>query len=242
MRLVLLHALPLDGRQWSGQMGILPGRTIAPTLYSFGNSLADWAAGALDAAGDGPLIVVGNSVGGSCALEMARQAPDRIESLILIGTKPGHRAEPDFRERFIAALENDRPATLRTWVDQLLSPTAEEGIRRHVHALAEAQSLADLITGVRVFHGRPDSEDVASSWTKSLVVVHGEHDRTRVAFCGLGQTSPAETAAESRRRNRRRETVADCGHYVNLERPDAFDAILAGIVKSCIAGEGLRAP
>ncbi len=30
LRLVLLHALPLDGCQWIGQMDILPGKTIAP--------------------------------------------------------------------------------------------------------------------------------------------------------------------------------------------------------------------
>jgi pimeloyl-ACP methyl ester carboxylesterase len=158
---------------------------------------------------------------------MARQAPDRIAALVLIGAKAGHRPEPDVRERFIAALENDRPATLRKWVDDLLSPTAADDVRRHVHLLAEAQSLADLITGVRVFHGRRDASDVAAGWRKPLVVVHGEHDRTRAGLATLA--------------NQRIETVAGCGHYVNLERPRALNTILADIVKSCVAGEEFRA-
>jgi pimeloyl-ACP methyl ester carboxylesterase len=47
------------------------------------------------------LIVVGCSVGGSCALELAVAAPDRIAALVLIGTKAERR--PDLHrycERF----------------------------------------------------------------------------------------------------------------------------------------------
>lgn len=76
---------------WTGEMHLLPERTIAPTLYGFGESIEEWARAILDVASEGPLVVVGNSVGGSCALEVARQAPDRIQAIVLIGAKAGVR-------------------------------------------------------------------------------------------------------------------------------------------------------
>jgi len=237
MRLVLLQALPLDGGQWSGQMEILPGRTIAPTLYGLGDTIGQWAAGVLDAAGKldaggaEPLIVVGNSVGGSVALEMVRQAGDRISALVLVGTKIGHRPEPDFRDRFVAALEHDCRSTVRQWVDELLGPAAEPEVRARVHRLAEEQSLADLVRGAQVFHGRPDATGVAAGWTRPLVVVRGQQDCAGVAFAGLRQDGGElpSTTPRPMRPSERVHLVADCGHYVNLERPGEFNAILTKI-------------
>lgn len=64
---------------------------IRPNLYGLGESLEAWAGGVLDLVSTGPLILVGSSVGGSCALEVARLAPDRVAAVALIGAKAGHR-------------------------------------------------------------------------------------------------------------------------------------------------------
>ena len=37
--LLFLHALPLDGSMWAGQMELLPGASFAPTLYGMGDSV-----------------------------------------------------------------------------------------------------------------------------------------------------------------------------------------------------------
>src|SRR5882724_3064882 len=94
LELLFLHALPLDGSMWAGQKHLLPGSTYTPTLYSFGDSIEEWAAAALKLAKGDRLVVVGCSVGGSCALEVAVAAPDRVAALVLIGTKAGHRPDP----------------------------------------------------------------------------------------------------------------------------------------------------
>ena len=81
---------------WASEMQLLPKATIAPTLYSFGESIEDWAKAVLNLATDEALVVVGNSVGGSCALEVARQDPGRVRAIVLIGAKAGLRPDPEF--------------------------------------------------------------------------------------------------------------------------------------------------
>ncbi|MGR9431330.1 alpha/beta fold hydrolase [Rhizobium leguminosarum] len=66
-------------------MELLPGATYAPTLYSFGDRIESWAEKALALTTAKRLVVVGCSVGGSCALEVAALAPDRVAALVLIG-------------------------------------------------------------------------------------------------------------------------------------------------------------
>jgi pimeloyl-ACP methyl ester carboxylesterase len=75
VQLVLLHALPLDGTMWADEMQLRPDATIAPTLYSFGESIVGWARAVLNLVTEDAFVVVGNSVGGSCSLEIARQDP-----------------------------------------------------------------------------------------------------------------------------------------------------------------------
>ena len=85
MTLVLLHPLPLDGSVWDDEMRALSPRTLAPTLYDLGDTISEWAEAVLDLAGPGPLVLVGNSVGGSCAVEVAHLAPERVRAVVLGG-------------------------------------------------------------------------------------------------------------------------------------------------------------
>lgn len=101
--LLLLHALPMDSSMWQAQMGILSGATFSPTLYGFGDRLEAWAKEALKFAKGDRIVVVGCSVGGSCALEVTALAPDRVAAIVLIGTKAARRMDSAFHQ---TALEN----------------------------------------------------------------------------------------------------------------------------------------
>ncbi len=104
--MVLLHPLPFDGSVWSDEMRSLGQGVIAPTLYDHGDSVESWATAVLDAAAPGPLVVVGNSIGGSCAIEVARLAPKRVKLLVLIGAKAAHRRDPEFRDTAVRLLND----------------------------------------------------------------------------------------------------------------------------------------
>src|SRR5919199_2880007 len=93
MRVLFLHALPLDERMWEPQRAAFPD-AVAPRLYGRGASMEGWARSILDEV-EGELAVVGASMGGYCALEVARQAPERVRGLVLVGA----RVEADSPER-----------------------------------------------------------------------------------------------------------------------------------------------
>jgi pimeloyl-ACP methyl ester carboxylesterase len=155
VELLFLHALPLDGSMWTGQQGLLPGATHAPTLYGFGNNVEVWAAEALRLVKSDRLIVVGCSVGGSCAVEVALAAPDRIAALVLIGTKVGHRPEPNLHA---SALQLVREEGLgKAWSlywEPLFSKSSDAALIARAKSIALRQTPENVAKGITAFHTR----------------------------------------------------------------------------------------
>jgi len=113
VKVVLLHALPLDPRMWEPQAEILAGyEVVRPTLYGLGGSTMErWADAVLAQAGPGPLVLVGASMGGYLALAMAARAPERVAGLALLGSRAD--AEPEerkpLRAELVATIRERRP-------------------------------------------------------------------------------------------------------------------------------------
>jgi pimeloyl-ACP methyl ester carboxylesterase len=221
VRVVLLHALPFDRRMWRAEQDLLGGEALAPSLYRFGARLEDWARGVLDLVGDEPLVVVGCSVGGSCALEVARAAPDQVAGIVLVGAKAGVRPDPALRDRAVRLLaERGLEAAWRAFWRPLFGRDTPTDVLAEAHRMALDQDVDDVIRGVRAFHDRRDLTDFARAWPKPLVVVSGDQDRT----------PPPATAAQiatTTAPGRRFHLVPDCGHYVPLEHPTALHTLLA---------------
>ena len=223
--LLLLHALPFDGAMWSEQMGLLPGATCAPALYSLGDDIGDWARGALAMASGQRLIVVGCSVGGSCAIEVAAAAPGRVAALVLIGTKAAHRPEPALRARALETLRDDgMEAAWPAFWKPLLSPRANPRTLARARQLAVGLRPSDVARGVSAFHGRPDRDGFLASFQRPVHVVTGVDDMTP----GL-RTSAAQASAAP---EGHLHIIAECGHYVPLEQPGRLNALLSTIIKA----------
>jgi pimeloyl-ACP methyl ester carboxylesterase len=194
---------------------------LAPTLYGLGGSIEEWAGAVLNLAGAGPLVVVGSSIGGSCALEMTRLAPDRVAALVMVGAKAGHRPEPELRDEVVRALENGGmgEAWPRYW-RPLFGAGARPSAVEVARTIAFNQDIGDVVRGVQAFHNRSDRTAVLSGWPKRLVVVSGDHDRFP------GQQAMATSSAKGEFR-----LVSDAGHYVNLEQPKAVEDVLRRLVQ-----------
>ncbi len=96
MKILLLHAFPLDPSMWEAQQPVLEGHeVVAPSIYGRGSTMDAWA-DSLVGALDGPFdCCVGASMGGGCALALERKLPGLLGALVLSGAHAG----PDAPER-----------------------------------------------------------------------------------------------------------------------------------------------
>ena len=208
---------------WAAEMDLVPGRTVAPPLYRFGPSIHDWATGVLESVGSEPLILVGCSTGGSCALEVAAAAPDRVALVVLVGAKAGVRPEPKFRDTALRRLADEGMAAAgEPYWRPLFGPNAPAGVVSAARQIALSQSVDDMANGVRAFHDRRDLTEFAMTWPRPIFVIGGAQD----------PTFNVEAAAEvTRAPNRAVHLVPDCGHYVNLEQPSVFRELITDAIE-----------
>ncbi len=221
--LLFLHALPLDGSMWVDQLGILPGATYAPTLYDLGVSVEEWAIEALKMVKGNRLIVVGCSVGGSCAVEVVIAAPERIAALVIIGTKVGHRPEPTLHTSTLELVQEKglEEAWNRYWAP-LFSKSAGSSVVAHAKSIALRQPPLSVARGITAFHTRQARDQLLSGFSFPVIVMTGAED------VAPGVERSAEQAEAAPRG--RLHIVPECGHYVPLERPHYLNTVLCGVI------------
>ncbi len=223
--LLFLHALPLDGSMWGRQSNLLPNSTYMPTLYSCGDTVGAWAAGALHHAKDERLIVVGCSVGGSCALEVAAIAPERVAALVLIGTKANYRPDPQLHASVFEMMEkNGLEAAWRTFWAPLFSKSASASVMTAAKETFIRQSAKEIEKGVTAFHTRPSRGEVLSTFSGPVTIVSGAEDIAPGLKVSAAQANSA--------RNGVLMIVPDCGHYVPLEKPERLNEILRDVISA----------
>ncbi|KEQ08968.1 hypothetical protein GV67_10710 [Pseudorhizobium pelagicum] len=227
--ILFLHALPLDGSMWAAQRHLLPNSSYAPTLYGFGQSAEEWAAEALSIVKGKRLIVVGCSVGGSCALEVAALAPDRVAALILIGTKARHRPDPEFREFALEEIaKGDRSGAWATFWEPLFSKKADPTVIDAARQAYVRLPKQDILRGVNVFHTRRSRDDTLAAFPGPVVFVSGAEDIA---------PGPEKTAAQAlTAQDGMVEIIPDCGHYVPLEKPDQLSNIVRRVIYTLEVG------
>jgi pimeloyl-[acyl-carrier protein] methyl ester esterase len=223
MEVLFLHALPLDGSMWADQQEALSVQSHAPTLYGFGTTMRAWAEGALGCVSGDRVVVVGCSVGGSCALELAALAPDRIAALVLIGTKVRHRPDPALHASALDLLASEglEQAWRRFW-EPLFSHAAGDDVIRRARDIALRQSPEHIAAGVSVFHTRPSRDQTVAGFPRPVVFVSGADDTAP------GRQTTTEQAALAP--GGRLHVIPDCGHYVPMERPELLNAILRDVL------------
>ena len=211
MKIVLLHAFPLDERMWAPQLEALEGEDVyAPSLYDLGGSSVDgWAEHVLERA-EGELVVVGASLGGYVALAMARTSPDRVRAMLLAGS----RATADPPER-------------RELRERMLEVVRDEGIEGWNREFSPAgpgdRTTEELVSGIEALRDRRDATEVVSSFEGRLVVVVGDQDDLLPVDEARGI---AESASDGRL-----EVVEGAGHVVSADAPGRFNEILLELLR-----------
>lgn len=204
MTVVLLHPWPKDERVWAPQLLAALPRAVTPRLYGRGSDVDDWAAEILGEV-QGELLLAGASMGGYVALAMARQAPERVRGMALVGS----RADADTDER-------------RAFRDELIEQLQSGS--RHPDSV-ETVSNEELIAAQRAIQRRPDASEVVRSFARPLLVIVGDRDEVvPVEYA----RSVAVLAPQGRL-----ALVEDAGHLVALDQPEKVNALLVEFIEEC---------
>jgi len=230
--LVLLHGFGLDGTAWDDVVARLrPGiRILRPDARGLGRSadlpgpytverMADDVVDLLDERGLARAAIVGHSMGGVVAADVARRAPERVAALGLVGS----RIDPDTPEQerrrlaLADAAERDGIGVIAAaYVPKFFAPAtvaARPELAERALALMRASagpSAPALFAGtVRRFDGRA----VLAALDVPVLVVTGDAD----GFFGVdAQRSLADAAAHATLL-----VLGGVGHFAPWEAPDA---------------------
>lgn len=206
MSVVFLHAFPLDERMWEGQRDIAR-NAVFPRLYGRGATMDAWAQSVAGEVDD-ELVLVGASMGGYCALALARLEPQRVRGALLLGARPDADSEERRagRAKTIALIREQAPEGL--WRDMVPKLFADASNADESLLFRDSNGLVAAVEAIR---DRADSMDVARSLGGRVRFIIGEHD-------------PFVSADEVREFDVRE--LRGAGHLANLERPREFNAAL----------------
>ena len=232
---VLIPGLTCDERFWAAQRTPLAGfgEVVIPRLHD-ARSIGSMAEATL-AAADGPLDVVGHSMGGRVAFEIVRRAPERVRSLAVLdtGAHPAAADEPEQRQGRIEIAEDaGMHALAADWVPAMLHP-ARRGDReliRSISAMVASFTVRQYLGQVRALLGRPDARPLLPTITCPALVACGRADE----WSPLSQHE--EIAAEIP--GATLVVIEDAGHMVAMERPDTTTRLLVEWLESTSAVEG----
>jgi pimeloyl-ACP methyl ester carboxylesterase len=237
--IVFLHPGMADSGLWEPQWQTYapPYRLLRFDLPGFGRTpmragtfvFAAQIAQALDERGVTDAAIVGCSLGGRIALELAAARPELVRSLVLVGASmPGLAASDDARAAGAAEREAlDRgdldaavEANIRMWVDgPLRGPEGvDPEVRRKVaemcrHSFELWLPFKDTASAEPLV---PDLEQRLGSIGQPALVVVGTGDAEYIV------RSPELLAAALP--DARVTTIQGAGHVPSLEQPAAFDA------------------
>jgi len=242
---LLIHGHPFNRTMWAPQAELLRSRfrVIVPDLRGYGESPLDngsretrletFAADNLalmDALGIRTFILGGLSMGGQIVMEMVRQAPERIEALLLADTFAGLDSPERKQLRFTIADRLEREgmdAYAHEELPKMITPRNASDlpeVATHVMTMMRTTPPSGAAAALR---GRAQRIDYLPLLNKirvpTLIVVGREDVYTPVA---LAEELHANIGGS------RLVIIEEAGHMPNLERPAAFNHALESFLEN----------
>lgn len=220
--LLLIPGLVCDAAVWRHQvahLGDVATMTVPPVTE--GESLPEMARIVLDTAPQ-TFALAGFSMGGYIALEMLRQAPERVTRLALLDTSA--RADtPDkaaWRRTVVARCERGEFAeVIESMMRILLHSDQQNGpLPQFVRDMVGRVGVAAFVRRQRAIGERPDSRDLLRATRQPVRAICGREDgmSTIAEHVEIADLAP----------HGRFSIIEQCGHMTILERPQAATALL----------------
>src|SRR6478609_3601053 len=259
--IAFVHGLMSSSSSWTAQIDRLATdhRVIAPDLYGHGDSAkpaGDYSLSAhaaslrdmFDALGIADATVVGHSLGGGIALQMAYLFPDRVNALVLVSSGGlGRELNPLLRASTLPGSEFVLPLVASRWVhvvgDTALNVWSKLGLPAISPSSDEAWRTLPTLTD-------PDARRAFLATSRSVIDVHGQTVSAQNRLSGFASRPsmlvwgkrdrmiPASHVETARRElpDTRVEIFDRSGHFPHLDEPDRFAMVLADFMAQRPAG------
>jgi pimeloyl-ACP methyl ester carboxylesterase len=221
--LVLIPGLACTSRLYEPQIAALSqGRTIVVADHTRDDSIRDIAARLLQ---DAPerFSLAGLSMGGYIALEVMRQAPERVERLALLDTsaRPDTPEASQDRERMIALAEAGRFQDIHSklW-PRLVHPEhqADQALQDVVFGMMQETGADAYIRQQRAIMSRADSRPLLPGIEIPTLVLVGEGDAVTPPDIAREMAEMVEWASLV--------VIPESGHLSTLEQPERVNQAL----------------
>lgn len=221
--ITLLPGLACDAELWREQLRALSPRWSLQVsdVHTRHETLPQMAAALLAEQPD-DLLLCGASMGGMLALEVLRQAPQRVRALALLGSSA--RADtPELirlRTEAIALFEQGRMReVLQANLAFAFDPAHAAALAPAYLAMVERAGAAQLIAQNRAVMARADQRPLLPQIGCPTLVMAGRSDLL----------TPPEHAQEMAERipGARLELIDECGHMLTWEQPRRVNELLA---------------
>ena len=183
------------------------------------DTIAAMAKYALDEAPAGPFALIGHSLGGYIALEIMRQAPQRVGRLLLMNTQA--RTDPrEVTERRLATIAIIRQGRFEEAMEanfpMLVHPSRvdDETLRQRMRLTRQDVGAEAYLRQQAAIMGRIDQRPFLKDIAVPTLVVSGDADRLIPLE---GSREMAELIPRAKL-----EIIAQCGHLTPLEQPEAL--------------------
>ncbi len=246
---ILLHGFPFTSEMWSPQLDALADRyrVIAPDFRGFGGSqtsprrytlarLADDISELLASLRIERAVIGGLSMGGYVAFEFYRRHARQVGGLVLADTRPDpDSAEARANRHRMAALVRGEGVTavVEQLIPKLLSADTRSrrpDVERRLRAMMESATPSAIAHALEAMASRGDARPLLASVSVPTLVVAGTEDQL---------TTAAESRAWSRAiAGAAFEQIEGAGHVSNLERPQAFNALLRAFLDARVTTGG----
>ena len=255
--ILLVHGMMSARTTWADQWDRLAAdhRVVAPDLFGHGESdkpLGDYSLGAhaaslrdlLDALDVPSATVVGHSLGGGIAMQLAYLFPERVDRLVLVSSGGlGRELNPLLRAATLPGSELVLPVLASGWLhgvgDSALRLWRRVGLPAvspsSTQAWQSLTSLADADTRRAFLATSRSVIDAGGQTVSARSRLSGLTAREVLLIWGAGDRMIPSSHLEAARAelpHSRVEILPRSGHFPHLDEPDRFAAVLADFVRA----------